>query len=71
VTGGAMGLLVAAWFTFADWRLNPAGIFRSEAGTHWDVVLDTVVSWFVPVALLVFAITTLSHYLLAARRRST
>jgi hypothetical protein len=38
--------------TFLDWRENPAGLFHDQSGTDWRVVLETAVSWFVPVALV-------------------
>ena len=47
-----MGLVASAVLamvmTFADWRLNPGGIFHGDQGTNWTIVWDTLVSWFVP-----------------------
>lgn len=47
--GGLVAFLVAAVMTFIDWRLNPGGIFRGPAGTDWQIVWDTWISWFLPV----------------------
>ena len=47
--GVAIAFLVAAAMTYADWRFNPAGIFRGPDGTNWDFVWDTWISWFGPV----------------------
>ena len=60
-----LGLAVASYFAFVDWRLNPGGIFQDESGTDWKVVLETAVSWFLPVALIVFVLATALHYWLA------
>ncbi|MCB1058310.1 MAG: hypothetical protein KDD11_22650 [Acidobacteria bacterium] len=65
IVGGAaavvLGVAVAAYATFADWTLNPGGIFHDDGGTRWDVVLETALSWFVPVALTVFVVVTTLH----------
>lgn len=55
VAGIAAGVAVAAIMTFLDWRLNPGGVFHDEAGTHWRAVWQTLISWFLPVALVVTA----------------
>ena len=44
--GALMAAIVAAAMTFADWQLNPAGIFHGPDGTNWGFVRDTFVSWF-------------------------
>ncbi len=64
------GLLVAIPMTVLDWRQNPSGIFHDETGTRWNIVAETAISWFWPVAVLAFAITVLLHAWLT-RRRST
>ena len=46
--GAAIAFLVAAAMTFADWQLNPAGIFHGPDGTNWGFVWDTWISWFFP-----------------------
>ena len=47
-----MGLVASAVLaivmTYADWRLNPGGIFHGDYGTNWIIVWNTLVSWFVP-----------------------
>ncbi len=52
LSGLGLGLLASAVLamvmTFADWRLNPGGIFRNEQGTDWGIVGDTLLSWFIP-----------------------
>ncbi len=60
--GIAVGLVVAFAMSYVDWRHNPQGIFHNELGTNWDILLETAVSWFVPVALLaaVLSIAVLS-----------
>lgn len=52
-----VALIVACVMTFMDWRLNPAGIFRTEAGTDWARVAETATSWFLPTALIVGLVT--------------
>jgi hypothetical protein len=61
VVGSTVGLIVAAGFTFADWRLNPAGIFHNDEGTDWEIVFETALSWFWPVALIVLILTVILH----------
>lgn len=52
LSGLGLGLLASAVLamvmTFADWRLNPGGIFRNEHGTDWRIVGETLLSWFIP-----------------------
>jgi hypothetical protein len=40
--------VVTAIATEWDWLKNPSGIFHDESGTHWSIVFDTAVSWFIP-----------------------
>ncbi len=42
---------------YVDWRRNPQGIFHDARGTHWEVVWETAVSWFVPVAFGAFVVS--------------
>ena len=52
LSGLALGVFASAALamvmTYADWRLNPGGIFRDQQGTQWAIVWETLVSWFVP-----------------------
>ena len=52
LSGVALGvvasLVLALVMTYADWRLNPGGIFHGEEGTNWVIVRETIISWFVP-----------------------
>ena len=48
VLGVVIAFLVGAAMTFADWQLNPAGIFHGPDGTNWGFVRDTFISWFLP-----------------------
>ena len=50
--GVLVGLVVAFTMSFIDWQHNPQGIFHNELCTNWKIVLETAVSWFVPVALI-------------------
>ena len=34
--GLSVGLIVSATMTFADWHLNPSGLFHDEFGTDWE-----------------------------------
>ncbi len=53
-----MGLVVALAMSYVDWWHNPQGIFHSELGTNWNIVLESAVSWFVPVALVTSVLST-------------
>ncbi len=68
LSGLVTGLAVAVSMSFLDWRLNPAGLFHSENGTNWGAVIETAISWFVPVALLASAIV--SAVLVSSSRKS-
>ena len=66
--GTGVGLIVASWMTMLDWRLNPGGIFRGAEGTNWSIVIETGLSWFVPVAVAATALVLILQMIL--RRRS-
>ena len=57
--GALVGVVVAAVMTFLDWRLNPGGIFHDTQGTDWGIVLETAVSWFGPVFVVVTVLALL------------
>lgn len=59
-TGAGAGALVAAVATAYDWYLNPSELFHDAAGSHWDVVVDTAVSWFLPVTLVAAIIAVIA-----------
>ena len=65
VVGLLTGLVVSATMTFMDWRLNPAGLFRSERGTDWAIVSETALSWFMPVSLGTFLAAAIVLYSIA------
>ena len=56
LVSASLALVVASAMSFLDWRLNPEGIFHSENETHWHMVWETWVSWFVPVFFLTGAL---------------
>ncbi|MEQ8206511.1 MAG: hypothetical protein RIA65_10070 [Woeseia sp.] len=58
--GAGAGVLVAAVATAYDWYLNPSELFHDSAGSHWDVIFDTTVSWFLPVTLVVAIIAVIA-----------
>ena len=66
--GCGIGFAVASTMAFLDWRLNPAGIYHSDAGTNWVFVWDTWFSWFWPVASMAAAVTLLAIWVLSLRR---
>ena len=68
IAGGAVGVAVASTMTFLDWRLNPGGIFHDAENTHWGVVWDTAISWFLPVGGIATALALL--ILLVLERRT-
>lgn len=66
--GGTVGLLVAAAATFMDWHLNPGGIFHDAEHTDWAIVRETAISWFVPVAATVTALSLIVLYVVSRRK---
>ena len=56
-----VGLLVSALPTYLDWRRNPGGVFQGSSGTNWDVVFETLFSWFWPTVLVAAPIAIVIH----------
>ena len=40
----AVTLIIVTW----EWLENPGGVFRNESTTNWPFIVDTAISWFVP-----------------------
>ena len=68
VTGVVVGFTVAFVMTLLDWRLNPGGDFHNANGTDWTVVVETAVSWFVPMSVLAGSFALLILFVLARLR---
>ena len=68
MVGLCLALLTAVVPTVADWLENPGEVFRGQAGTHWDIVLDTWFSWFWPFALIFTSIAVLTSLIIMFRR---
>ena len=66
--GFAVGFTVAAIMTFLDWRTNPGGIFHSADGTNWRFVAETAISWFIPTAAIVGALSALRFFIRSRRK---
>ena len=65
ITGFACALLATTLFTTLDWIRNYGGIFRNASGTDWDIVYETVASWFVPTLIYVTILASLGHLLVS------
>ena len=65
--GIGAGLVVAAWMTLLDWRINPGGIFRGTDGTNWSIVIETGWSWFLPVTVVVTALVLVVLFFVGRR----
>ena len=61
VVGAAVGLVM----TVIDYVRNPAGIFHDEAGVHWNHVVETWISWSVPVALIAIVVSVVVAFWIA------
>ena len=61
VVGLVVALVVTSFFTLWAWLSNPGGIFRDEAGTNWQFVVETAMSWFIPTFVAVTVIAGLAH----------
>lgn len=66
--GVALGGAVATVMAIVDWRLNPGGIFRDSQSTNWEVVAETALSWFLPVASASCIVAAFLLFLLHRRR---
>ena len=69
IVGSFVGLMVAVGMTFVGWRQNPAGLFHSDQDTHWDIVFETALSWFWPIAIIVLVLTVVAHSWIMRGRR--
>lgn len=65
--GIAAGLIVAFTMSLLDWHRNPSGIFHGAQGPDWAIVMETALSWFVPVAALASAVSLPFLYWLRRR----
>lgn len=61
VCGFTAAVLITLVFTAWDWSSNPGGIFRDQAGTNWQFVYETAISWFVPTFLYGTVLIGLLH----------
>ena len=68
--GALVALSVAVPPTFLDWSLNPGGLFRSDSGTNWDAVFETLLSWFWPIFIVATTILTLFFTWLTKKKSS-
>jgi len=68
LVGAVVDLVVASAMTVLDWRLNPGGIFHNTQGTDWTVVMETAVSWFVPISVLVSVLALLVLFWVTRQR---
>ena len=48
-----VAIAVSSIATWIDWSKNPGGMFHDSAGTNWTIVLETALSWFLPLLLVV------------------
>lgn len=69
VIGLTAGVLTGAFYAYSDWRLNPGGIFRNDHGTDWGIVMETVTSWWVPVAGWVTFLSWVVLFLVLRRKK--
>lgn len=53
--GFVIALIVTLVVTIWEWIENPSDIFHGSEGTHWSIVWETAMSWFIPTFLYVTA----------------
>jgi hypothetical protein len=51
-----IALLLSVLATWADWRVNPSGLFYTGEVIHWSVVWQTLSSWLWPLWLMFLAL---------------
>ena len=71
IAGALFGLVVAIPVMYAAWDHNPQGEFHNELGVNWGNWLLIGVTWFAPVAALVFLISGTIHWLAARHRKDS
>ncbi len=65
VTATVLTIIVTVW----EWIENPGGIFRDAAGTNWQFIFDTAISWFVPTFIGIGLVATAGHLLWSLARK--
>ncbi len=53
--------LISAGVTLWEWMENPSGIYHDDTITHWQIVYETAISWFVPTAGYLFVLALLTQ----------
>jgi ABC-type dipeptide/oligopeptide/nickel transport system permease component len=62
-----LSTVITAVATEWDWLKNPNAVYRDDAGTNWQAVFDTAISWFLPslvTTFVLFACTAIGFHLL-------
>ena len=67
--GFLIALIISAIPTGMDWYANPAGIFRSENGTNWSIVFETLFSWFWPLFIVFVAASMAVLFWISSRAK--
>lgn len=50
LVGVAIGVIVGLLMTLVGWQDNPSGVYQNEHAIQWGNLIDTWLSWFIPVA---------------------
>jgi hypothetical protein len=53
--------LISAGVTLWEWLENPSGIYHDATNTHWQIVYETAISWFVPTTGYLFFLALLAQ----------
>jgi hypothetical protein len=68
ITGLLGAILITLIFTLLDWVRNFSEVFRDQSGTHWPMVYETAISWFVPGFIYLTLLASLGHLALSGLR---
>jgi len=70
LAGFGIALVLTLIVTLWDWLENPSQIFHGAEGTHWGVVAETALSWFLPTLLYAVLIAWCGTFLVSIARKN-
>ena len=70
LAGFGFALVLTLIVTLWDWLENPSQIFHGAGGTHWGVVAETALSWFLPTLFYAVLVAWCGTFLVSITRKT-